>query len=774
MKHLRSLSVILLLALIISCVPLTASAEQMKFTPPTEAMEIDKNVITMAAHSQGWVTPEVLGINNVTSRSMEVPDAFTNGFSEDTFNKASGKVCLGVFGSDINSNPNPYMYNYYYNCFAKEEDRTEFGTYTLSKDVGGGPMHAAASGGYDDGNGNTICASLFLRPDILLGIGPVKTNTDGSITTGYTNAINALPENNDEDETNNYNPYEVNYTTTRVYNFLNCMYELSDICNEISERTGKTTRYDNPYIITSNLEKYVKGIQAYVIKQIKENNLSLDTVAVVDARVTTYLRSIDALASNEYALNSIDNNTGGNTASYSRVAEFVQDTTNNLTDVLKLEKKTGNVASGKQGEYYVATADQIAENCDIIMTADAIVAGSESGALNSATLQSDVISGCTTDALANRAKNEIQCMAYQFECVGSIGVNSVENLLGMAYYTAYLYPEYFNQFEVAAYWYQNFYHISDNAALKSAMLANFKGASVQKEYADKYTCDISGYNDAAIKNLESKIIAGMKYYEKNKAEFKDCLLYQNGVTGEMNGWVIDWTKGIGSDDDTITVEKDADGNWYAYQYGNKLKDSEGWLQIDSDYYYIDNSGLASTGWVQVSGKWYYFGSNAKMITGWAQINGKWYYMNKWGAMVTGWAQISGKWYYFNNSGAMVTGWAQISGKWYYFNNSGAMVTGWASVGGKWYYFNNSGAMVTGWAQISGKWYYFNNSGAMVTGWASVGGKWYYFNNSGAMVTGWRQIGGKWYYFNGSGAMLTGTQRIGGRTYRFNSSGVWVA
>ena len=132
MKHLRSLSVILLLALIISCVPLTASAEQMKFTPPTEAMEIDKNVITMAAHSQGWVTPEVLGINNVTSRSMEVPDAFTNGFSEDTFNKASGKVCLGVFGSDINSNPNPYMYNYYYNCFAKEEDRTEFGTYTLS------------------------------------------------------------------------------------------------------------------------------------------------------------------------------------------------------------------------------------------------------------------------------------------------------------------------------------------------------------------------------------------------------------------------------------------------------------------------------------------------------------------------------------------------------------------------------------------------------------------------------------------------------------------
>ena len=731
MKHLRVLSVVLLLALVISCVPITASAEKMKFTAPTEAMEVDKNIITMAAHSQGWVAPEVLGINNVTARSMEVPDAYTNGFSEATFNTATGAVCLGVFGSDINSNPNPYMYNYYYNCFADETDRTEFGTYTLSKDIGGGPMNAAASGGYDDGNGNTICASLYLRPDILLGIMPIDAVNN---TTGYTNAINALPENSDDDPENDYNPYQVNYTTTRVYNFLNCMYELSDICNEITEKTGKTTRYDNPYIITSDLEKYVKGIQAYVIKQINENNLTLDTVAVVDAKVTTYLRSINVLASNEYALNSVDNNTGGNTAAYSRIAEFVQDTTNNLVDVLGLEKESGNVDSNKQGEYYVATADQIAKNCDIIMTADAIVAGAEKGDLNSATLQNDVIKGCTTDTLAARAKNEVQCMSYQFECVGSIGVNSVENLLGMAYYTAYLYPEYFNQFEVAAYWYQNFYHISDNAALKSAMLANFKGASVQKDYADKYTCDISGYNDTAIKNLENKIVAGMKYYEKNEDLFKDCLLYQNGQTGEMTGWDIDWTQGIGSSDDVITVEKDSDGNWYAYQYGNKLENAAGWLLIDSDYYYIDNNGLASIGWKAVGGKWYYFASNAKMVTGWAQISGKWYYMNKWGAMVTGWAQISGKWYYFNNSGAMVTGWAQISGKWYYFNNNGAMVTGWAQVSGKWYYFNASGAMVTGWAQI----------------------------------------GGKWYYFNSSGAMLTGTQRIGGKTYRFNSSGAWIA
>ena len=751
MKYLRSLSIVLLLAIIVSCVPITASAEKMNFTAPTEAMEIDKNVITMAAHSQGWVTPEVLGINNVTSRASEVPDAFTNGFSESTFNNASGKVCLGVFGSDINSNPNPYMYNYYYNCFADEADRTEFGTYTLSKDIGGGPMTAAASGGYDDGNGNTICASLYLRPDILLGIMPIDAVNN---TTGYTNAINALPENSDDDPENDYNPYQVNYTTTRVYNFLNCMYELSDICNEITEKTGKTTRYDNPYIITSDLEKYVKGIQAYVIKQINENDLTLDTVAVVDAKVTMYLRSINALASNEYALNSIDNNTGGNTAAYSRIAEFVQDTTNNLVDVLDLEKKSGNVDSNKQGEYYVATADQIAENCDIIMTADAIVAGAEKGDLNSATLQNDVIRGCTSDTLAARAQNDIQCMSYQFECVGSIGVNSVENLLGMAYYTAYLYPEYFNQFEVAAYWYQNFYHISDNAALKSAMLANFKGASVQKDYEEKYTCDISEYDNTAIENLENKIIAGMKYYEKNEALFEDCLLYQNGQTGEMTGWDIDWTQGIGSNDDVITVEKDSDGNWYAYQYGNKLENAAGWILIDSDYYYIDNNGLASTGWKAVGGKWYYFASNAKMITGWAQIGGKWYYMNKWGSMVTGWAQISGKWYYFNSSGAMVTGWAQISGKWYYFNSNGAMVTGWAQVSGKWYYFNNSGAMVTGWAQVSGKWYYFNNSGAMVTGWQAIRGKWYYFNNSGAM--------------------LTGTQRIGGKTYRFNSSGAWIA
>ncbi len=225
----------------------------------------------------------------------------------------------------------------------------------------------------------------------------------------------------------------------------------------------------------------------------------------------------------------------------------------------------------------------------------------------------------------------------------------------------------------------------------------------------------------------------------------------------------------------IILDEESDTN-YLIQFGEKYTGHEGWIELEGDYYYINNEGALLSGWQKIDGKWYYFYHEESdiMVTGWAYVNGNWYYMSGSGAMVTGWAAISGKWYYFNNSGAMVTGWAQISGKWYYLSSSGAMVTGWAYVNGSWYYMSGSGAMVTGWAYINGSWYYMSGSGAMVTGWAQIGGKWYYFNGSGAMLTGWQQIGGKWYYFNGNGAMLTGTQRINGRIYRFNSSGAWIA
>jgi len=537
-----------------------AFAAGASFSAPKSPLVIDENVITMAAHSQGWITPEVLGINNTTARDQEVPEYYGN--EKATLEFGTKSMALGVFGSDINSAPNPYMYNYFYNLYARENGLEEvpLGQFMLSKDVNGGPMNAAANGGYEQ-NGQVVPASLYLRPDILLGVGPVKDKI-----TGYTAALSVLPENADEDKTNDYEPYQVAYTTTHVYSFLESMYELSDICNEITAKTGKVTRYGDPLVITENVEKFVKGIQAYVIGKIKVDGTELKTVAVLDAAATQFLRTNGVIADNEYVLNTKNMSTQA-TTSFSRVAEFVADTSVNLVDKLGLEEQPAAAvaaatrqAPAKESTYFKATADQIAENCDVVVFCNVLSSIPENNGqgLSEGSFQMDLVEKVSAE---NKDKaRDMEVLGAAFSCVGSLGANSVENLLGMAYYTAYLYPEYVNQFDVIAYWMQNFYHVTDLATLKSVVGAMCESSSVLLAYENTYLPDLANYDP---KEIEKIVVAGMQYYNTHKEEFAGTLLYQNGRTGENTGWDIDWKGGIGEG------QENGEGIVPAKQGGNK-------------------------------------------------------------------------------------------------------------------------------------------------------------------------------------------------------------
>lgn len=540
-KSTRLLSVVISVALVMS-LSLNVFAAKPTFNAPTSPMTIDENVITMAAHSQGWITPEVLGINNTTARDQEIPEYYAN--EKATLDNASKTVAVGVFGSDINESPNPFIYNYFYNVYARENGLEELplGQFMMSKDVTGGPMTAAAAGGYDQ-DGQVVCASLYLRPDILLGVDPVEGET-----TGYSEALAALPENSDEDTANDYEPYQVVYTTEHVYSFLQSMYELSDVCNEITAETGKTTRYGDPLTITSDVEKFVKGTQAYVIGQIAENGDELKTVAVLDASATDYMRSAGVIAEDEYVLNTKDISTQS-TTTYSRVAEFVADTSINLVDALGLpQQESTQVAAdtgrgAKESVYYKATADQIAENCDVVLFCNVLssVPENTNEGFSEGSFLTDLVEKASAE-LKDKAR-EVEVLGAAFACVGSLGANSVENLLGMSYYTAYLYPQYVNQFDIIAYWMQNFYHISDLSTLKSVISTICADSSVLSDYEETYTADISSYSAEAVEEI---VVEGMKYYATHEADFADTLLYQNGRTGEMTGWEIDWTSGLGA------------------------------------------------------------------------------------------------------------------------------------------------------------------------------------------------------------------------------------
>uniref|UniRef100_UPI00258C87AC hypothetical protein n=1 Tax=uncultured Cloacibacillus sp. TaxID=889794 RepID=UPI00258C87AC len=70
------------------------------------------------------------------SRNSELPYTYLS------LEEATQFPMLGVFGSDINESPNPYMYNYFYNCYANENGLTLADQHTLSQGIAGSPAAA--------------------------------------------------------------------------------------------------------------------------------------------------------------------------------------------------------------------------------------------------------------------------------------------------------------------------------------------------------------------------------------------------------------------------------------------------------------------------------------------------------------------------------------------------------------------------------------------------------------------------------------------------------
>ena len=540
----RILSLVMALAMVCSLFAIRISAAKADFTAPTKATTVDKNYITVSAHSQAFLLPEIIGLSNTTSRNTELPDVFAKN-ADDTqttmsLKEAQKTAILGVFGSPINEEPNPYMYNYFYNAYATENDLdlAPVGEYTMSTGIGNmfSPANAANTGGITDETGNTVPVSIYLKQDILLGCNP--RTEDGK--TGYTDVIAAYNASHND----NYAPYEIDYEMSHVYSFLQNLYAMSDVAEEINRKNGKTWRYTDPLVISGDVEKFVKGLEAYVVKQMKKDNVTPEVVAVIDTGYTTARRADGTIKANEWVVNTKDCSTQ-QTTSYSRVAEFVADTTTNIVDALGLTENDiyhGEVARGMPNDYYVVTSDDIAKNAGLVLFSDVTAATTEeAGNTKISTFKQDVVDTLADKSLKTKV-DKLEMMSSAFDCVGSIGANSVENLLGMAYFTAYVYPQYLDQFAVAAYWYNNFYHIANLPKLKSTMASNFATSSVRNGYDSRSAKNLN-YDKEAV---EALCIEGMNYYENHKDEFAGKLLNQDGRTGENTGWAIDWDNGIGA------------------------------------------------------------------------------------------------------------------------------------------------------------------------------------------------------------------------------------
>lgn len=459
-----------------------ASAASVSYDVPMSPMTVDDSLITCSAHAQADATPEILGITNTTDRAAEVP-------ADYDLKKAQSSVLIGTFGTDINSAPNPYLYNWAYNSWAKENGKSLADKHTLGG-ISGNPNSVDTEVVPDLGT----VSSLYYRPDMLIG-------TSGG---DYSALIADLPENKDSNKDNDYDPYIVNYPMSVCSDFLKTAYELAKDANEITAGdSSRHTRYGDPLEIADQLTNYTVGIQSYVLEQLNKNGAQKKTVAVFDPA-----QSKDGVF---YCVDSNVSTQG--TTTHSRVGEFLDQTTVNVA--AKIGKTASTVKiSGKDKAYYPLSAEEIVANSDIIITGGVQVNGNKSeDSIREMLLQ--YIDPKDTE-LVSKVKT-MPVMSSSFSTVGSIGANSIENLLGMAYWTAYCYPEYINPVDAATYWYYHFYHVTDNAKLATIIDSTMSTASKP----DGVTTSIKDYSDSA---FQKKIDEGMSYYKANKASINSSVL----------------------------------------------------------------------------------------------------------------------------------------------------------------------------------------------------------------------------------------------------------
>ncbi|ABG86758.1 N-acetylmuramoyl-L-alanine amidase family protein [Clostridium perfringens] len=246
----------------------------------------------------------------------------------------------------------------------------------------------------------------------------------------------------------------------------------------------------------------------------------------------------------------------------------------------------------------------------------------------------------------------------------------------------------------------------------------------------------------------------------------------------------------------ITLAKNLDYSDAKMEIKKSLNNTNGWVNKDSKWYYLDSNGNIHKGWLYLNDLWYYLDNiNGEMKKGIQEINGHKYYLDpSSGVMKTGWIKINDDYYFFGSDGAMRTGWINDGWTDYYLKPDGTIFKGWLDDGLNKYYMDENGQMRKGWVKYNGDYYFFGPDGAMRTGWINDGWTdyylkpdgtphigWltydnnkYYLNTNGSIAKHWLSLNNNWYYFENNGVMVQNSEKtVNGNIYKFDSDGVMI-
>ena len=512
---------------------LAAQSTSLTWTAPSESMEVDSSIISTGSHYSASASAEMLGLNGTVLSQNQVA-ATTDASKATTSNR------LGVYGSSANVNPNPYLWNSFYNyatasADAQSENAAAVYTYGTSSFKFNHELESAA--GYD------VPADLIWRPDIVQGISyavgasfrDITLNHDTTSsryysswgtgltipTQSYQYVLDIRRRTNDpalqgeknsdgnayrtdeqfREGDNDFDPVGVVYDTGENVSGLDLMVDNANELAWAAERImqdnpAKAARYGNPLEVANTYEKFVRGIKWAVLSKIADGTVNKKTVAVV-ARV------VAPNADGAYTFQLVKLNPDGDDGLTGtlRVAEATQDTVNDLAETYYPAKKPG-----LQSGMYV-TAQQLME-ADAVICLPPLIASYDSSAES---VRAALTASGYEDASAQPAIFDNVIPTGTFESIEGIS-DSVEAGMFVGLIQGFLYPEVINAVDATTFYASRLFHLNDSY-IEAFVKSQLEGITL----ADGVSLDTASYDAATVAAVQDTLDKGTTYYYANKA-----------------------------------------------------------------------------------------------------------------------------------------------------------------------------------------------------------------------------------------------------------------
>ncbi len=512
-------------------VPVASAADgdtNIKWTAPNKEKSIEGNV-TVGAHRQGEAIGEIVGVN-LTSVSSQTGFVTINGTLADAENDAK----LGIYGSSANSNADPFIWNYFYNFYAKEigysttDNVFRFGTvnarptqantnieseYGTSSDLAWRPDIVIANDGsksadVNDEQGLSEAGTWGGLSDLILEMRAWTNDPNGGIPTDVPESEKSeYTENADGTWTNpdgnvlvystyyrngdyKYNPKAFAYPNDNSFNnLIQVLYSVAEQANTVKAADGKTTRYADPMYSAYKYEQFANGLKWQVYKGIEEDliadgneNPSMEDIAA--ARKTVAFITDSSLSGKSQAtlqeLQKDADNTevyGNQVGYYSAIEGTVKDLGWDLTDT----DSSGNK---------LATAEDL-KSADVIFTKDV-----------------ETVEQWVGDDYAGVIYNQgLPTGTYGLE------IMTIESVELVGFSQGLIYPEYVDPVNTMLYFYDEFYHLTSDS-WQDALTLNCTGVNLP----DKFTWTTTSYDHDAI---QADLNADTEWFFNNKDAFSN-------------------------------------------------------------------------------------------------------------------------------------------------------------------------------------------------------------------------------------------------------------